>query len=222
MEVHTFHLEGPQPWNLGNQHGQRWDQFHPIPPKGLAKIWGTGILLPAVLGLFNDSLNFWCPLQDTEFQNIMTSWCLMMRLWTPPPLPQKGKWVRTFSGVFFFTLNSTLPSHLGQALSTARHLSVSDFAKRNVHKDTEWDSTSSWTRFCALRILTLQKWIRIAILRTWTPCYPGSNPSIGGSLGILRVAYFCGKKIRSFLPEMFVLRFWCKMNGKKTTNVKWW
>ena len=116
---------------------------------------------------------------------------------------------------FFLTLNSTLPSHLGQALSTARHLSVSDFAKRNVHKDTEWDSTSSWTRFCALRILTLQKWIRIAILRTWTPCYPGSNPSIGGSLGILRVAYFCGKKIRSFLPEMFVLRFWCKMNGKK-------
>ena len=120
---------------------------------------------------------------------------------------------------FFLTLNSTLPSHLGQALSTARHLSVSDFAKRNVHKDTEWDSTSAggtvflpkMTGFCALRILTLQKWL----WRTRTPCYSGSNPSIGGSLGILRVAYFCGKKIRSFLPEMCVLRFWCNMNGKK-------
>lgn len=63
---------------------------------------------------------------------------------------------------FFLTLNSTLPSHLGQALSTARHLSVSDFAKRNVHKDTEWDSTSSrrYSLFAKndqiLRILTLQ------------------------------------------------------------------
>ena len=36
-----------------------------------------------------------------------------------------------------------------------------------------------------LRILTPQK---VAILRTYKhPCYTGSNPSIGGSLGILRV-----------------------------------
>lgn len=51
---------------------------------------------------------------------------------------------------------------------------------------------------------------KMTIWRTRTPCYSGSK-----SLGILRVAYFCGKKIRSFLPEMCVLRFWCKMNGKK-------